>query len=111
MQKQGLDPKKIEKIIKKAEEYLRMPKPLEVDAAFGKAATIFLGENHGAWGEYKKTAKGIYLNRRKEIDGFKHQELLRGAQQAAWARRDAEIEEAEKNNDILSDLKGRERMK
>ncbi|TSC85085.1 MAG: hypothetical protein G01um101413_469 [Parcubacteria group bacterium Gr01-1014_13] len=108
MKQQGLDQKLIEKIIKKAEEYLRMPNPLTVDASFGKAATIFLGDNHGAWGEYKKKSIGIYLNRTKEKNELKHHDLLRGMQEAAWARRDAEVEEAEENEEVLSQLKGRE---
>lgn len=103
MQKQNLDRQLLEKIIAKAEGYTRMSNALTVDAAFGKAATDFLGDKNPAWGEYKQAAKGKFLNRKKEIQEIKKEEMLRGAQEAAWARRDAEVLEAEASADKLSE--------
>ncbi|HSR89528.1 MAG TPA: hypothetical protein VLK22_04025 [Candidatus Udaeobacter sp.] len=107
MPKINLDKALIEKIINKAEAFISMPNGLTVEAAFNKAVTIFLGDKHGAWGEYKKIAKGIYLNRQKELKEIRDRSLLDGARDAALARRDAEVEEAENNNEDLSHLKGR----
>ena len=102
-----LDHKLIEKIISKAEGYMRMSNALMVDAAFGRAAKEILAEKYpGAWGEYKKTAKGIFLNREKKLQEMKHEELLRGAQEASWARRDQEVLDAEKIEDELFTERG-----
>ncbi len=111
MKKQGQDKKKIGEIIKRAEEYLRMPKPLEVDAAFGRAVSDVMGRdvNAGVWGEYKQAARNVYLAEKEKnqevLSEIKAKEIKRGAQQAAWARRDDVMLEAEENNDNLSELK------
>lgn len=113
MKKQNLDQKLIEKIIKRAEGYMRMSGALMVDAAFGRAAKEVLADKYpGAWGEYKKVARGIYLNRQKELDKFKHDELLQGAQEAAWARNDqafldAEADAEAKEDELLARGEGR----
>lgn len=82
-----------------------MSNAFTVDAAFSKAATEFLGDKNSQWGAYKKSAKEIFLHRQKELKETKQKELLKGAQEAALARRDAEIEEDEGIEERLSELR------
>lgn len=113
MLNKGLDQKLIEKIISKAEGYTRMSNALTVDAAFGRAAKEVLADKYpGAWGEYKKAARGIYLNRQKELDEFNHIELLRGAQEAALARNDQGVLDAEEvEGELFAERAGGRRNK
>ena len=106
MKKQNLDIQILEKIIKNAEAYIRMLNPFTEDAAFGRAAKEMLADKYpGAWGEYKKAAKGIYLNRQKELLEVKDEESLRGAQEAAWTRKDQEVLDAEATEEELWELR------
>lgn len=104
-----LDPQLVEKIINKAEGYTRMANALTVDAAFGKAANEFLGDKNLQWGAYKKAAEKIFLNRQNEGREAKRKELLAGAEDAALARRDAEVLEAEASAEALFKLREEQR--
>jgi len=110
-----LDSKIVEQIIAKAREYNRMSNPLTTEAAVLKASREF--EEKGLiksseWGAYKTAAEKKFLSRLEKVKEAKKEKLLRGAEEAARARRDDDVEEAEAAEERLSEARmraGRER--
>lgn len=103
-----LDEKIVEEIIAKAKEYTKMSQPLTAEAAILRASREF--EKNGfikssEWSAYKNAAEKKLLSRTEKIKEAKHKEMLRGAHEAAWARRDAEVEEAEEAEERLSEIR------
>lgn len=101
-----LDKKIVEEIIAKAKEYTKMSQPLTVEAAILRASRELAGQNP-RWSAYKNAAEKQWLSRTEKIKEAKNKEMLRGAQEAAWARRDAEVEEAEAAEERLSEFRSR----
>lgn len=99
-----LDEKIVEEIINKAKEYTKMSQPLTAEAAVLRASRELAGQNP-RWSAYKKAAEKKLFSRTEKIKEAKHKEMLRGAQEAAWARRDAEVEEAEEAEERLSEIR------
>jgi len=106
-----LDSKMVEQIIAKAREYTRMSNPLTAETAVLKASRELVGQSN-QWGAYKTAAEKKFLSRLEKAKEAKKEKLLRGAAEAASARRDDEIEEAEAAEERLSEARmraGRER--
>ncbi len=100
-----LDQQLIKNIIARAIERIGGSNPSSVDVEFGRATVDILGKGHSQWGLYKKTSEGIFKSRQEELLEEKKLASLRGAQEAAWARRDDEVGEAEKAEERLSEFR------
>lgn len=101
-----LDQKIVEEIIAKAKEYTKMSQPLTAEAAILRASRELVGQNP-RWSAYKNAAEKKFFSRLEKAKEAKNKEMLRGTQEAAWARRDAEVEEAEAAEERLSEFRSR----
>lgn len=101
-----LDNKITEQIIAQAREYTCMSNPLDAEAAVLRASRELVGQSP-KWIAYKMAAKEKFLSRLEKAKEAKSAERLRGAAEAARARRDEEVETAEAAAERLAEIRSR----